>query len=304
MSYGNIFFVFMYTYKHSKKRRFCMNRSSWNRVGFKMLAVKAFLFVAVALNALALAQEDVSAGTPRPNAAPSRVLQNTVTVDIAPLVLSVAFSQAGSLLEELFHEAYNPNTSSFGIGVQYERMINEKFSVVGRFDYMQFSLNLTASDPSLLVPPTVYISETIGSNIWGVEAQARYYPINNWFYAGGMLGFAGMAAGYEYEVRASFGDTYTVSVKPWRNYIKIAPLVGQKSTFGGPRGGFVWETYFGYHIAIGLGKTYASRLFNEIKREGLDEGTELGSAIEDIVEAMELLFMSGPRIASSIGWRF
>jgi len=289
-----------------------------------------------------------------PAKAASRLAKNTITVDIAPFVMHMGFSQAGELLEKLFHDDWSPNYSGFGIGTQYERRINEKFGLVGRFDYAQGKLNLTMDNPELISVSIsrgeilyedndvyhvvtsswtaslkdVYYSETMLFNTWTLEAQARYYPTNS-FYVSGILGFGGMRVGYDlkanmnlnrevvYDVRdQNTGDilerglrtdslSHIISVKPWRNYIKLGPVFGLKSEFGGPRGGFVWETSFGYHIAIGLGNSYSRTLIDVLKREGvLDGDTEVGPIMEDIVDAMELLLASGPRIASSIGWRF
>lgn len=255
-----------------------------------------------------------------------RFARNTITVDIALNALGIGLSQIGNLGESLFDKSWNPSSSGFGVGAQYERRINEKFGVVGRFDYVQFSLNLEQTDPSQIrvnVPgyttrvTDAYWFEEMSTNIWSVEAQARYYPMNS-FYVGGMLGFAGMAIGYEdkvniaYDVRDWFGRLVEsesivegAKVKPWRNYIKIGPVVGQRSAFGGPRGGFVWDTYLGYHIAFGMGDKYTNRLIETATREDkFSSDSEITNGLEDIVDALEMLFMSGPRISSSIGWRF
>jgi len=92
---------------------------------------------------------------------------------------------------------------TFGFGLQYERKLNEKLSLVGRYDYF-----------GIIVDDDSYYSS--------FETHARYYPTGKMFFLDGMLGYvntdymnyykSGAQLGWQIRFRKVGGFTWELSL--------------------------------------------------------------------------------------------
>jgi hypothetical protein len=240
-------------------------------------SVLALLLAAVVV-AGAFAQEDFES-----------VPKNTVTVDIGPIFVGAMIGQLGKLMGD-----DGPSTSGFGIAAQYERQIFERFSVAGRFAYLGAGLGITEEGD--------YGEEvTVGLNFksFSLEGHARYYPFKKTtFFLDGMLGYAYMSSAFSGEVvvkEEGYKSDKPVNFTASRNFIKLGAKIGWRFDFGKP-GGFTFEPSFGYYYGFGIGDTVEKQL--EKKLEAEVEGIDTFKMLENY------LFIGGPRLTLSFGWRF
>lgn len=208
--------------------------------------------------------------------------KNTVTVDIGPTLLSIGWQQ----LMNSATSGTGAKTSSFGIGAQYERQFSEKVSFGGRFAYLKFGIG--QDDFNLAV------------SSFSIEGHVRYYPGASVFFVDGMLGYANMAIGISGSGDVEKADGRTVEEKmnyniP-RDYLKLGVKLGWRVDFGNP-GGFVFEPALGWSLGVGLGDTLGTKLSKKID----GDATSL-----DVLfwYAEQFLFVGGPRLSLSFGWRF
>jgi len=179
-------------------------------------------------------------------------------IDACPLVFFIG--------REVFDEYYR---SAFGFGLQYERRLYEKLSLVGRYDYGYSNGR----------------GGEISSHTF--EAHTRYYPTGKAFFLDGMLG---------YEWNNGYGrnwlwdDGYGMRHYPFNiddeSFICGASL-GWRIMFR-KLGGFTWELSLGWDFVYYyeyMGWEYWLDWFDGLHRWFIKGGP-------------------GPYIVSALGWRF
>jgi len=266
------------------------------------------LIFAVVSTGIVFAQEDDDDDMPK----------NAITVDFGPTLLGLSFGGASSMMEgvgklfKLNMNMGNFKTSGFGIGVQYERSINEKLSVAGRFAYLQMGFGLGLGDN---------IGVGIDISSFSIEGHFRYFFDKSMFFDG-MLGYANMTAAFKGSVDLDTNDPYgyapnsvDVNFKVPRDYFKLGVKLGWKIDFGEP-GGFIFEPSVGWSFGIGTGDTIVKKTSQEVdnKLKSLTGGAISGkSSISQSTEKMlgyvesaidNLIFVGGPRLSLAVGWSF
>jgi len=217
--------------------------------------------------------------------------KNTVTVDVGPTFVGAVIGKLGESMDE-----EGASSSGFGIGVQYERQIQEKLSVGGRFAYLGGGFESVDEDDNLRAVLGFQIAA------FSLEGHARYYPAGRIFFVDGMLGYAGLSAVFSGEAIETDGNgkktKESISASAYRSYIKLGAKIGWRIDFGKP-GGFVFEPSLGYYGGIGLGDTIGKQLANNS-----DGNDEIGEVDEMFSIFENFIFIGGPRMSLSFGWRF
>jgi hypothetical protein len=233
--------------------------------------------------------------------------KNTVTVDVGPTVLGLAFGQVVNLAGKLpfIEEMPDIDASGFGIAAQYERQLLSQISIALRGAYLGLDLGLgygsTQSGLSL------NLAGDMGLKAISAEAHARFYPFAGSFFVGGMVGYGNLAMDLTGTITGNFmGQNRTESLPSLgaRNYAKLGARVGWRMDLGSP-GGFVFEPSLGYDHAIGLGDSFGERF----KFSGdLANNTQVRNMVDNIGKTLDLLdsyvFAGGPRLTLGFGWRF
>jgi len=225
--------------------------------------------------------------------------KNTITVDIGPTLIGLGFKAAASGMGA---DEAGVDTKGFGIGAQYERQLLEKLSVGGRFAYLGFGLGMSDTDDS---GGTAKYTMDISS--FSIEGHVRFYPSADTFFLDGMLGYANLAVGFKgkYTYRSEIdGHKYAkeVSFTAPRDYLKLGAKIGWRIDFGDP-GGFVFEPSFGYYTGVGLGDTLGKKLSKEITKLA-GEPVDVSDTDEAFKYLEDIIFIGGPRLSLSFGWRF
>jgi len=215
--------------------------------------------------------------------------KNTITVDIGPTFVAMAWNSIGELIG-----SEDVKFSSFGIAAQYERQIQEKVSIGGRFAYLSSGIGI--KEDSYLLDTTLVS--------FSLEAHFRYYPSGDVFFIDGMLGYANLSANFsgtaEVEVEDGYGYKYkkptAVSYVVPRDYLKFGGKIGWRVDFGNP-GGFVFEPSFGWYGGFGLGDTIGAKYRDKI-------GADIPA--DDILfwYLENWIFVGGPRLSLAFGIRF
>ena len=188
--------------------------------------------------------------------------KNAVFVDALPLIYSISnmWVDWGNL---------------FGLGLQYERRLYEKLSLVGRYEY--FGMWGSYSEPA-------------ESHIHSFETHARYYPTGKVFFVDGMLGYyVNTISGYEHydysDGDYSYEGTYDI--------FKWGASLGWRIKFR-KVGGLTWELSLGWDFA-----------FNDYKKFDEEEGYERSLTHHGIADGFaSFRGGAGPRLVSAFGWRF
>ena len=158
--------------------------------------------------------------------------KNALFVDVMPFINSII----GMMV-------YNFNCRAFGFGLQYERRLYEKWSLVGRYDYFgvwdfsQYSYvsNMDIKDWSL--------------HLHTFETHARYYPIGKTFFLDGMLGYyVNTIKGYYY-IRDIYEEDYNINGTNDYDYFKGGTSIGWQIRFR-KIGGLTWELSLGWNFAL------------------------------------------------------
>jgi len=245
------------------------------------------LFLAVIITGGAFAQTDFET-----------MAKNTVTVDFGPTIMDAVIG------------AMVGGTGS-GIAVQYERQLFEKFSVAGRFAYRVGYLKL---------PPEFYRDSggneasthlDIDMSSYSIEGHVRYYPWGKTFFGVGMLGFANMSVDYSGELLGrdankdanAKGQPVPVNINVSQSFMELGLKVGWRISLisFGKNGDLILEPAVGYAYGIGFGDTIGQQLTKHMRDENdvvIDDLDQKYVMIEEIV------FIGGPRITLSLGWRF
>jgi hypothetical protein len=234
---------------------------------------------------------------PEPKPKPVRP-KNLITVDLGPTIVGGLYSGMGKLVEA---GASGLNYSGFGIGAQYERQINDRLSLAGRFAYLGFGTGISASDGG----DSVDLSMKLFS--FSVEGHARFFMVEDIFFLDGMLGYASLTSAFSGAALITQYDENgwplttkkreSVAYTATRSYLKLGAKIGVRVDFGKP-GGFIFEPAFGYYYGgIGLGDTLGKKL-----------SSDLGEDVSDVDPLFEILekviFIGGPRLSLAFGWRF
>jgi hypothetical protein len=235
--------------------------------------------------------------------------KNTITVDVGPTILGLAFGQAGTIIENMAGDTEMPDLdfSGLGIAAQYERQLLSQLSVAARVAYMGVGIDYNEDFSN-----TEYSgNESLGLDLTTLSAEGhfRFYPFGQTFFLGAMAGYGNLVIGASGEAVGTHNVTGVTEREPivsftaQRNYVKVGARLGWRIDFGRP-GGFVFEPSFGYDHAFGLGESpFAKKL-----QDGI--GGDLGDidAIGDLDDAFKILenyvFVGGPRLTLSFGWRF
>jgi len=213
--------------------------------------------------------------------------KNTVTVDFGPTIAGAAIGALGTLMED---DADGLSSPGFGIAAQYERQILKLLSAAGRFAYLGGGLGFVEKEGGLRAELKMNIYS------FSIEGHVRLYPFGRrTFFLDGMLGYAYMSTTFSGEVIVD-GIKESASFTASRNYFKYGAKLGWRIDFGKP-GGFTFEPSLGWYGGAGGGDTIGKQLNNAVGSEvdGLDE---MFSAFENFI------FIGGPRLALSFGWRF
>jgi hypothetical protein len=200
---------------------------------------------------------------------------NTITVDFGPTIIG---SLGGGIIGSMLG-----NGGGFGIAAQYERQLFRIFSVGGRFEYIWMGMS--------------FYEVSADFNTFSIEGHARLYPFGGTFFLDALLGYAN----YKAEISASAsGISHTMDSES--NYFKFGGKLGWRIDFGRP-GGFVFEPAFSYNAILGNGSNF----------ESISTGVEeADAALDDIFGSLNMMndvlanyiFVGGPKINLSFGWRF
>ena len=217
--------------------------------------------------------------------------KNTITVDVGPTIVGAVIGSVGKIIGD----DSGISSSGFGIGAQYERQIFRHMSVAGRFAYLGGGLGYTETENNLDASLEMKFSS------FSIEGHARYYPFGETFFLDGMLGYGNLSMNFSGSVYAEEGGQKTresVSFTALRSYVKLGAKLGWRISFG-KKGGFTFEPALGYYGGIGLGDSFGKQLSSE-----LDEG-DIDNDLDAMFQILEnFIFIGGPRVSLSFGWRF
>jgi len=91
-----------------------------------------------------------------------------------------------------------------------------------------------------------------------------------------------------------------ISASLARDYVKLGGKAGLRTSLGGYRGGFTFESSVGYYGNIGLGDSLGDQL-----EDSLDGRPDRMNDINDLFTILEnMVLIGGPRITLAVGWRF
>jgi len=232
--------------------------------------------------------------------------KNTVTLDIGPTIMGALLSRFPS------GEQGNLSSSGFGIAAQYERQLFEKFSVAGRFAYLDGKEGI----PEYYISPKgieEYTTLDINIDTFSIEVHARYYPwsgdggVMDGFFAAAMLGFAYMSVDYSGEITGR-GNSGTESISlgdmnASQGFLKLGLKAGWRINFG-KSSGFTFEPALGYSFGIGFGDSIGQQLVDHMKKKYDASVEDRDEFIEKYNELENILFVGGPRVVLAFGWRF
>ena len=209
----------------------------------------------------------------------NRVPKNTVSIDLGPMWLGLGTTAAFA------SQNTGSNFTGFGIAAQYERQISPRMSLGARFSYLWFGLSMDFGAPLL--------TYKFDMSTMSLEGHFRFYPGGKTFFIGSILGYGNIL--YQGTLSQQGGNSVSVSVLT--NYLKVGPRLGWRFDFGEP-GGFILETSFGFDGAFLLGDSSGTQ-FKKLAGNDVNIGD---TSIFDFAESF--LFVGGPRMTLSLGWRF
>ncbi|MCL2042867.1 MAG: hypothetical protein FWG89_01870 [Treponema sp.] len=225
---------------------------------------------------------------------------NTVTVDIGPTIVGIALGAVGDMVGE-----DGLSSSGFGFAAQYERGLSDRFSITGRFAFLQAGVGYATTESYVGIPAEGKVVLDMDLSSFSIEGHARYYPFAGAFFIDGMLGYASMTTKFSGDVvvRTDFGhnERDSVDFSASRGFFKTGALMGWRIDFGRP-GGFIFETALGYYYGVGGGDSPGKQLAKELEDKG-----ELSyvDSIDEVFKYLEqFIFIGGPRATLSFGWRF
>ncbi|MCL2229758.1 MAG: hypothetical protein FWC01_01550 [Treponema sp.] len=250
------------------------------------------LLIAAFFAGVAFGQENALENTPESNA----IAYNTFTLDVAPVILGLG---APEVVKSIGGDQVT-GFYCFGIGIQYERNIDDRISLAWRLDYLGFGTGINFSFDS------VNISNI---NVYKItfENQFRFYPFNGTFFMGGLIGYTYLNIGLDgnASVTDPIGNVYSgdISLIVERHSIKFGTRAGWRIRFGKNKG-FTFEPSIGYDIGAAFGES----LTNQFQKGIFGVSNFPMTGLEDLEENFQLLetfiFAGGPRMTLSLGWSF
>jgi len=227
----------------------------------------------------------------------AKMAKNTITLDTGPIITGIAISKLGDMISD----SEGLSTSGFGFALQYERQINQKFTVAGRFAYLSGTIGYKEN----------YLDNALNSTLsmelssFSIEGHARYYPKGRIFFLDGMLGYANMSADFSGELlAANQTDLVSVLVEASRGFFKFGAKLGWRISFG-KNGGFTFEPSLGYYGGISGGDTLGRQLLASLGVDQLFDINDIASNIDIISGYLEdFIFIGGPRVSLAFGYRF
>jgi hypothetical protein len=223
--------------------------------------------------------------------------KNTIVLDFGPTVVGAAIGQLGDVMGE-----EGLNSSGFGIAAQYERQLLSNISVAGKIGFLAGGLGMTFTETDGGI--TLRAKMGIDISSFTMEGHFRFYPFGEAFFLDAMLGYANLTTELSGTVIGTDKitgqkGTESVSITAIRNYLNFGTKIGWRISFG-KRGGFTFEPSFGYYYGVGLGDTIGQQLASKIDNadESVSDLDEFFALLEDYV------FIGGPRMTLSFGWRF
>jgi len=215
--------------------------------------------------------------------------KNTITVDIGPLIVGLSMGQAGNMVGD-----GSSDSSGFGLAAQYERQITENMSFAGKIGYLGFGMSMTNTDDNFKTKMGMDISS------FTLEGHFRFYPFGETFFLDGMIGYGNITTKLSgkisvYDENTHKSESKSISIDAPRNYLNLGAKFGWRIDFGG----FVLETSLGYYYGFGLGDTVGKQLLKEVPN------AEDIASVDDAFKILEdFIFIGGPRITISLGYRF
>jgi len=248
-----------------------------------MLKKMFFLLVITALvSGVVFSEETV---TITANVLPTEY-KHIVAVDVMPLYIGL-YSAVMDTSQDLGVES-----SIFGIGFQYEHLYSKKTTFAARYAYFGFGMGSSWREDN--------ISARLDYNMNAMqfEGHARYYPGKVMFFDTTLgisrfaVDFSGNVIGEVDGERAQIG----ISTNASRYYLKSGVKLGWRI----PAKRVIIEPAFGYDVVLSkFGRTIGEQMLR---------GNAAREAIRDIDEAIaileDLIFIGGPRMYLSIGYRF
>jgi hypothetical protein len=208
----------------------------------------------------------------------SEVMPNIVTVDIGPTIIGISFG----LSSKFIGAADGDETTGFGIALQYERQIFDRFSVAGRYAY----LNIGLDDDD----------DKLDLSSFSLEVHPRFYPFAGQFFLDAMLSYASLSTEFRERVDEDYGKSFVQGAKSSRSYFKYGAKFGWRIDPGEP-GGFIFEHSYGWAGCVGAGEGIGKRISKKLIKpdEDLDD---MYSIIEDWIS------VGGARVSLAFGYRF
>ena len=215
---------------------------------------------------------------------------HTLTVDLGPTLVGIYFRNTGAILEGSGVDVFG-----FGIGLQYEQMVNDVASAALRFTYLGFGYGFSDSFYDASMDAGARLS------CYSLEGHGRVY--RGTFFVDGMAGLSyllfNMSGSYSYyddEEDRMIEDA--ISIVPSRLYLKLGVKIGWKFRFNGT--GLVFEPSFGYYHGRGLGESLGMQLVR-----AFDESPGYASSYDAIFHVLErVVFVGGPRVSFGFGYTF
>ena len=209
--------------------------------------------------------------------------KNTITYDIGPTLVGVAFNSLDTMMPE-----EGISGRGLGLAFQYERQILYNLSVAGRFAYLSIGGDFKDNSQGVDLGLDMDLSS------FSVEGHVRYYPLGDTFFLNGMLGYANFSSDFTGQARVN-NATRVINFDASGNYLKLGAKIGWRLNFG-RSGGFTFEPAFGYYHGISLGDSVGQQFSDELGGE---------ADIKDIFDIIEkFVFVGGPRLSLGFGWRF
>jgi len=221
---------------------------------------------------------------------------NTITVDVGPTVAGLIAQSLSSTLTSMVENVGKLDIAGFSIAAQYERQLIRQLSVAARGVYGNYKVgvNFEQSGANGKVDLDIFS--------WAAEGHARFYPLGETFFLDGMVGFSQLSSDLsgKFFLDGSSSINRDGSAKGSSNYLKYGGKLGWRISFG-RNGGFTFEPAIGYYAKTPLNGALAKKLSDSLS-------TSIGYPVEGIDEELSMLenfiFVGGPRVSLSFGYRF
>jgi len=226
--------------------------------------------------------------------------KNSVTVDVGPTIVGLAFGKAADLIKE-----EGIGSSGFGIAGQYERQLSRPLSVAARFSYLTAGMGIAIS--KTVDDGSGELTADLSLVSFSAEGHVRLYPFGKTFFLDGMVGYANLKTDFSGKIKTqeTGHPPTTEEFKPFsasRNYVKLGAKLGWRISYG-KNGGFTFEPAIGYSYGIGLDASIGKKLAGYVTDELLGDGD--ASSINHMFPILEnFVFIGGPRVTLAFGYRF